>query len=411
MDGAEFHDALTQLNQLRQTLSADKLSVGFLLGAGCPCGVRIPVAGKADETDPLIPDVKLLTTDVCAVLKADKATKVAFEKLAHTFSVDEKADVNIEHMLNRVRDFRSVAGKANVRGLSDAELQMLDQSICRAIKQRVSCSLPDGTSPYHSMAEYIGRRGLPTTEVFTTNYDVLLEQALEDRKVPYFDGFIGVTKPFFDQRAIEEGEIPARWARLWKLHGSVNWRFNRSTKSVFRTAGDADGDEVLIHPSHLKYDESRRMPYFVMFDRLRSFVKSGGRPVALVVVGYSFGDEHVNEAIVDALKLNPSSACFALQFGNLADYPQGAALAGKNVNLSLLARDGAVIRRKKANWAIRESVDPAKLGMAFEVDGDDTDVSEEPRACRLALGDFLTFGNFLEQFAPSAQPIAEGTTG
>lgn len=45
--------------------------------------------------------------------------------------------------------------------------------------------------------------------------------------------------------------MPPRWARLWKLHGSINWRFNRASKTVFRTEREDSGDELLIHPSHL----------------------------------------------------------------------------------------------------------------------------------------------------------------
>ncbi len=33
-------------------------------------------------------------------------------------------------------------------------------------------------------------------ELFTTNYDLLLEEALEDEEIPYFDGFVGSKKSF-----------------------------------------------------------------------------------------------------------------------------------------------------------------------------------------------------------------------
>ena len=41
---------------------------------------------------------------------------------------------------------------------------------------------------------------------------------------PHFDGFVGSREPFFDIASIEQDEIPRRWARLWKLHGSINWQ-------------------------------------------------------------------------------------------------------------------------------------------------------------------------------------------
>ena len=36
-----------------------------------------------------------------------------------------------------------------------------------------------------------------TKEVFTTNYDLILEKSFESLQVPYFDGFNGSNEPFF----------------------------------------------------------------------------------------------------------------------------------------------------------------------------------------------------------------------
>jgi hypothetical protein len=234
------------------------------------------------------------------------------------------------------------------------------------------------------------------TELFTTNYDLLLEEALEHHQVPYFDGFVGSARPFFDQKAIEDGEAPPRWARLWKLHGSINWRFHQTSKVVFRTEREEAGDELLIHPSHLKYDESRRMPYLVMADRLKHFLKRGERPVALFILGYSFGDEHINEALVDCLRSNASAACFAIQYGPLSSYSAAMKLATQNSNLSLMAKDRAVIRRQEAPWLMRPARDAAALANVFtvgpEIPGTDPDAL---RPCDLEIGNFAKFGDFV----------------
>ena len=153
-----------------------------------------------------------------------------YKKLTDILAEDSETDPTIETMLNRIRALREVAGNVAVRGLSFTELDGLDRQICLFIKETVSCSLPNNATPYHSLARFIGTQRYPLTELFTPNYDVLIEQSLEACRVPFFDGFVGSSKPFFDQRAVEEDQIPARWARLWKLHGSVNWRFNKTTK-------------------------------------------------------------------------------------------------------------------------------------------------------------------------------------
>jgi hypothetical protein len=196
----ESHDPLQHTQQMRQTLSADKLSVGFFLGAGCPCAVRT----SADA--PLIPDIKGLTAQVLAKLAEGKHSP-ALLQLQAIFAEDGDGSATVETMLNRIRSLREVAGKATVRGLSFEDLDELDRGICNLIRALVTCNLPGTSTPYHELARFIGQHRSPFTEIFTTNYDVLMEQALEASRVPYFDGFVGSSQPFFDQQAIEDDQI------------------------------------------------------------------------------------------------------------------------------------------------------------------------------------------------------------
>jgi hypothetical protein len=392
------------VKQLRQTLAAEKLSLGFFLGAGCPCSVRVP-GEKAGTDRPLIPDIKGLTVDVNESISASKDHGEKYKKLISVLGEDGDSAPTIETMLNCLRSLREVASKVAVRGLSFDELDSLDREICHAIKEKVTCDLPSKVTPYHALARFVGTHPYPIPELFTTNYDALMEQALEVCRVPHFDGFVGSSHPFFDQRAIEDDKIPIRWCRLWKLHGSINWRFNKETKSVFRSIDDSAGGELLIHPSHRKYDESRRMPYFVMIDRLRAFFRNNQKPAALVVIGYSFRDEHLNEVISEGLKVNGSAVCFALQFGELSEYPIARKLAEENVNLWVLAKDCAVIRRRTGNWMAHAATDYAAIKPAFERvepkenGGKPPEDTDEPYQCRLTIGDFRLLGEFLDEFS------------
>lgn len=186
-----------------------------------------------------------------------------------------------------------------MRGFDRASLEALDVAVGDAINDLVAVSLPSEDSPYHQLAAWAGSIArAQALEIFTTNYDLLIEQALEESRVPYFDGFVGARESFLDITAIEDDEMPARWVRLWKLHGSVNWRLDGS--SVSRVSHLQAGSPRLVHPSHLKYDESRRMPYLAMIDRLRAFLRRRG--AARFVSGYSFGDRHINEAMIQGLE-------------------------------------------------------------------------------------------------------------
>jgi hypothetical protein len=392
----ETHDPLQFLNQLRQALAAPKLSVGFLIGAGCPVSIRC----GPDRCEPLIPDVKGLSVKVFAEIAASAEHKDNFQLLLNIFEEDGEAAPNIELLLGKIRSLSDVAGKASVRGLSLSSLASLDKRICADITKAVDREYLEPDNPYLSLARFVESRSRPATEIFTTNYDLLLESALETQRVPFFDGFVGSVKPFFDQRAIDDDIVSDRWCRLWKLHGSINWRLDTRNKRVFRSRASADGVEQLIHPSHHKYDESRRMPYFVMIDRFRNFIRNQKLPVAMIVNGYSFGDQHINEALVESLKANPSAVCYALQFGELAEYPDGALLAKNVSNLSLLASDGAIIRRRAGKWATRAGTDQnAIIGAFSPLENAEGEVATP---CKFVLGDFIRLAPFLDQFISSA---------
>lgn len=226
------HDATQITKQLRQVLVAPKLSTGFFIGAGCPASIKVS-DGKGG-TKPLIPDVKGLTGMVTELLVGSDQ-KGAFGKLSDVLLEDGLIAANVEVLLSRIRSLHDVAGNGVARGLTAAELLKLDVAICRTITEVVTCDLPIEANGFDAIATLVAGRRAPVSEIFTTNYDLLMEQAFERGSVPYFDGFVGCVKPFFDQRAIEDDVIPARWARLWKLHGSINWRSNKKTKSIYRS--------------------------------------------------------------------------------------------------------------------------------------------------------------------------------
>jgi hypothetical protein len=380
-----IHDSTRQVSYLQQCLSQDKRNIGFLLGAGCPLSIQVPAGTK---TEPLIPDVEGLTDFVARQLRTTHL-KTAFEKIEYHLQTDGCININIETQLSFIRGLKAIAGDTKVRDLSVDELVSLEGEICRLIGERVDRQLPESENPYTQLAAWIAstNRSAPV-EVFTTNYDLLSEQALELFRVPYFDGFSGSKEAFLDSHSIDHDELPPRWARLWKLHGSINWTINEG-KQVCRI-GACTGNCV-IHPSHLKYDESRRMPYLAMFDRLRAFIRKPSS--ALIICGYSFRDEHLNACLVEGLTGSPRSALFGLLYGNLSDYPEAVKLAGMVGNLSLLARDGALLGTRKGVWDNRDLGDAATLSGAVELTPDPA--AGTAKIAIFHLGDFASLGRFL----------------
>ena len=373
------HDPDKQVNYLRHCLGQDKRPLGLFISAGCPLSLK------------LIPDIAGMTNTVCTAGEKSEHAKY-FHTVFEHFKAKGGEDLNIENLLSHIRSLHRVVGSEGFLGLTSKNLEALDKYICDQIVGMTNKSLKGTSTPYHSVASWVGSNfRTDPVEIFTTNYDLLMEQALEECRVPFFDGFVGSKTPFFDTHSMEEDVLPARWARLWKLHGSINWIADHAS-GVTRSSSMSERDVRVIHPSHLKYDESRRMPYLAMMDRLRAFFK---KPSAVIVIcGYSFRDQHLNEVIQQGLQGNPTAMVFALLFGALKEYPKAISLASTRSNLNLLAEDAAVIGTRQAEWLCKEVSGKALSSPPVEwvsAAKGETEISIP----KFKLGDFTRLGHFL----------------
>jgi len=159
---------------------------------------------------------------------------------------------------------------------------------------------------------------LPRCKVFTTNYDLILEHALDSLGIMYLDGFTGTIKRTLHSESYHydlyypgettEGHVSRvdRVLHLYKLHGSINWRRSNGGSTLDVTTSpaipmDADYGDVMVYPSPLKATETHGYPYSEM---LRRFSSQMNQPQSvLITIGYAFMDEHINRLIYQALNV------------------------------------------------------------------------------------------------------------
>ena len=386
-----IHDLQYQVRLVREALRSEKRRLGFFLGAGCPLGIYDKDGLSSSKH---IPDVAGLTSAIEGKLASEKDLLECWHKLTAACKSGKCQVPNVEHVLTQLRTICALKGASTVDGMAAETLQKLDTRICAIIVNLVDKALPDYINSYKRFALWVSQleRTYPL-EIFTPNYDLLIEEAFERNKVPYFDGFVGAREPFFDLAAMEQDKIPDRWARLWKLHGSINW-IKQSDVSVFRCHPPKPGQQVMIYPSHLKYEQSRRLPYLAMCDRLKAFFRETN-PV-IILCGYSFADEHLNELLLDGLRGNRSAHCITLIYSKLETHDQAVKCAEKLSNITLLAWDGAVVATRCGGYKEVDATLATKgSGIIFEKGVPDADGKEihTPQCC---LGDFHHFCLFLE---------------
>tara|TARA_R110002110_G_scaffold63240_3_gene176047 strand:+ start:3501 stop:4733 length:1233 start_codon:yes stop_codon:yes gene_type:complete len=400
----QAHDAQKTLADLRDHLARHDKPIAFFFGAGTSCAVRVPLPGNGDKTQPLIPAVAGLTkiAEKDAEDLGDKYSK-AWSAI-DTHCKDNKQDANVENILSRLRMMLAAVGKSDtLSGLRKDEIEKLEECVRKTIARVVTPDLTDIPSnfPHRKFAQWLVKTSRQNPiEIFTVNYDVLIEHGLEAERIPLFDGFVGSFWPFFHPDSLRRSEAApgASWTRLWKMHGSVTWRRvdQDGRLRVVRGAPDPAGE--MIYPSFQKYDESRQQPYAAFTDRLSRFLEQDD--ALLIVAGFSFGDEHINNLVFGTLENRPRTHVYALQFDELSEDSDLVKRAYQRRNMIVIGPRTGIIGGRRAAWAPVES--PSFMDGVFELTANaPTDNGEnagdaEAKEGVMKIGDFASFCKFLE---------------
>lgn len=355
------HDPREHIRGVRQILISDKKRIGFLFGAGSSFAT-----GLKNVCVPLVESMTRIVIDEIMAGSPEFATAVAEIK---TEIEQGTGTFNIESFLSCVEAKRTVIGAGELNGLDLNQFSDLAKLVKTLVVKHVSVHeqlLADfGKGFAHAkLANWIqkARRRFPA-EIFTTNYDYLFEIALEASGIPYFDGFSGSFEPFFCPEAVEDLGAYPHLLKLWKMHGSLGWTCRDSDNAVIHRRS-APADSILIYPSHLKYNSSKKQPYVGLIDRLCAFLQQDD--AVLLTCGYSFGDNHINERIVTSLRRGANSHVIAMYFDevredkkrtflltNEADSVRRLATHETGGKMSVYGIRHAVIGGKFGEWRLR----------------------------------------------------------
>lgn len=166
--------------------------------------------------------------------------------------------------------------------------------------------------------------------MFTTNYDNLLENALERNNIDYFDGFAGRINPKFS--TANYGKLVCRQngsqgrlseevsVNLFKIHGSLYWReesgdifFEDFERRIMDISSEEEQEGFLekykklaiINPEKNKFNSTVMNSNY--YDQIRMFANEMERQnTILLAFGFSFADEHLLQIIDRALVSNPT---------------------------------------------------------------------------------------------------------
>ncbi|RBO79731.1 SIR2 family protein [Marinomonas aquiplantarum] len=299
----------------------------FLLGAGA----------SSDAIPAMAPLIKKVTERVEAqqTLEQLASDPDKHDELKKQFkSAKDNAPNNLESLLGTLYSKREyLKGVGQTDSLNDFLINLIESEIYSCINidctsAQAELSLGLYKKLYQKLA--LRNKDLARVNVFTTNNDLLSETALGFLNINYNNGFSsGLSRTFNPARfsytfsrkvdpSVEKYEPLESMVYLFKLHGSISWIESDDNsffniKEVDVTPNEPSSDKnVLIYPTPLKQNKSLGSPYA---DLIREFQnKLLLQHGVLIVIGYSFSDEHINNAIYSALASNSSLS--VIIFGN-----------------------------------------------------------------------------------------------
>ena len=386
---------IKEIRELKNQISYSKKS-GFFFGAGTSCALGVP-------------NIVTLTSEVESSLTGDLLGNFNDIKNDLESTFPEK-NINIEDILNHIRQIRSITGEREDKkysNVSGKEARKLDNEICKKIYITI-CKYEekvDLTNTKMFFAWLSMQNKDYSKEIFTSNYDLIIEKSLEEIKIPYFDGFVGSYEPFFWQESIEsfvdKSDLTHSWLRLWKIHGSLSWFWKKNAVSdshrIIRVGKINDieesKDELVIYPSKEKYDSSKKQPFVAYFDRLKSYLLSG--ELLFVFTGYSFSDQHINEIILNSLRQNNRLHVLVFFFQD-SEVEELYKISSSFFNLTVLGPKKAIVNGVLGEWEFtKEELKPSETSDTY---WDDTNAA-------LTLGDFNKLINFFIQNSGNKENI------
>ncbi|GHV64151.1 hypothetical protein FACS1894199_01720 [Bacteroidia bacterium] len=307
----------------------DNKNVSFLLGSGCSsCEIEQPEVGKVQigipvmaplaenfyDSDTFKEDKKWLKNELQINVESEnfKTNVETFLSTLHSISFyyskstknenSKKTEQRINEIIQNTRNFLlgKILNEENIINNADEPLLNIYKQFYRKLLSRNST--------------------LPRLNIFSTNYDLYSERAMDLLGIHYANGFTGGISKFFNPTIFnyalaEKMDLSqSKWSvidnffYLYKIHGSVNWIEAEGENKLFKVKeiqepkfDNLKDKEIMIYPTPLKYNASFGSPYSDLFREFQRKLMINNN--ILVTIGYSFNDEHINNLIFQAFTI------------------------------------------------------------------------------------------------------------
>lgn len=332
--------------------------LSLLAGSGLMHAVHILATGKPATG---MNKLKLSTWDEKINTAAQTSAKKAKRK------ADNLEDqLRVANELLRGLEILQASDAVNLEAELAAAMQSFAQSILQSEAGIANADNKKREDAFNTLVTFLmsfaSRTGVrDRLNIFTTNYDRLIEAGAELAGIHLMDRFLGNLMPVFRSSRLDldmhyttpgirgEPRYLEGVARFTKLHGSVDWLQANddirrmglpfgapSIKPFLQASGStaSTAHKLMIYPNAAKDQETANYPYVELFRDLAAAICQPNS--TLVTYGYSFGDEHINRVIRDMLTIPSTHLVIISRDDDMGRIMDMYERLGRNSQISLL---------------------------------------------------------------------------
>lgn len=228
--------------------------------------------------------------------------------------------MDIENYLNWLKNAITFLGEESQEGTrykkafdktKEGLLDSMPEGHVEGINEQIDETLDNYLDFYSTIFLQREFKKMAPVNIFTTNYDLFNEVSMENLGIQYTNGFRGSVNRVFDpsvfrlrlvddeNRYKDKWNVIRRYVKLYKIHGSKDWKYNQTLKSIVQQSNFTENEDIMIYPTINKHLETQQSPYSELFRELTINLQK--KNSTLIVIGYGFPDTHINQLITQAL--------------------------------------------------------------------------------------------------------------
>lgn len=307
--------------------------LALLVGSGLTSAVQTIACGNADNGMDSGNEFSVFSKDIQrSALQYARANGRNYPNIEDRIRVGNDLISGLR-IIEKNTDYPDIPEKLNrlCRDLN-AIMKSFAHNIANIEKFIVSADEENKISAFNKLVLFLmsfaSRTGIrERLNIFTTNYDRLIEAGADAAGIRLIDRFIGALSPVFRSSRLDidmhynppgirgEPRYLEGVVHFTKLHGSLDWinvrdeirrigiPFGAESLASFFPVSEIENSysQMMIYPNAAKDRETSEYPYVELF---RDFASALCRPNStLVTYGFSFGDDHINRVIRDMLTI------------------------------------------------------------------------------------------------------------